>query len=35
MTDRSLRGRVAVIGVGESTYYKRSQSPYPEFALVL
>jgi acetyl-CoA acetyltransferase len=31
----NLRGRVAVAGVGETTYYKRGQSPDPEFKLVL
>ncbi len=33
--EHSLRGRVAVVGVGETTYYKRGQSPDPEFVLVL
>ena len=33
--DRSLRGRVAVIGVGETEYYKRGGSPDPEFKLAL
>lgn len=31
----SVRGKVAVVGVGETTYYKRGQSPDPEFVLVL
>ncbi len=31
----NLRGRVAIAGVGETTYYKRGQSPDPEFKLVL
>lgn len=35
VTDRTLRGRAAVVGVGESGYYRRSQSPYPEFVLCL
>lgn len=39
MTDseigNSIRGRVAVVGIGETTYYKRGQSPDPEFKLVL
>lgn len=35
MTDRSLRGRVAIIGIGETTYYKHSQSPDAEFKLAL
>lgn len=33
--DRSLRGRVAVIGVGETEYYKRGQAPDAEFKLAL
>lgn len=33
--DRTIRGRVAVVGVGESTYYKRGGSPDPEIVLVL
>ncbi len=33
--DYNLRGRVAIAGVGETTYYKRGQSPDPEFKLVL
>lgn len=32
---RTLRHRVAIVGVGESTYYKRGQSPDPEFVLAL
>lgn len=35
MTDRSLRGKVAIIGIGESTYYKYGGSPDPEFKLGL
>ena len=35
MSERSLRGKVAVVGVGETTYYKHSQSPDPEFVLAL
>jgi acetyl-CoA acetyltransferase len=35
MSQRSLRGRVAVVGIGESTYYRRGQSPDPELVLVL
>ncbi len=35
MKDRSLRGRVAVAGVGETTYYRHGQSPDPEFVLCL
>ena len=33
--DRTLRGRVAVVGIGETPYYKHGQSPDPEFKLVL
>jgi acetyl-CoA acetyltransferase len=32
---RTLRGSVAVVGIGESTYYKRGGSPDPEFVLAL
>jgi len=35
MTANSLRGRVALIGVGETTYYKHGQSPDAEFKLAL
>ncbi len=35
MTDRSLRGKVAVVGVGETTYYKRGGSEDAEFVLAL
>ena len=35
MSDRSLRGKVAVAGVGETTYYRHSQAPEPEFVLCL
>ena len=31
----TVKGRVAVVGVGETPYYKRGQSPDPEFSLVL
>ena len=31
----NLRGKVAIAGVGETTYYKHGQSPDPEFKLVL
>jgi acetyl-CoA acetyltransferase len=30
-----LRGRVAIVGVGETTYYKHGKSPDPEFMLAL
>ena len=32
---RSLRGKVAIVGIGETTYYKHGQSPEPEFKLAL
>ena len=32
---RTLRGKVAVGGVGETTYYKHGQSPHSEFKLAL
>src|SRR5262245_59745332 len=32
---RYPRGQVAIIGVGESAYYKRGGSRYPEFVLAL
>ena len=32
---RSLRGTVAVVGVGETEYYRWGQSPDPEFVLTL
>ena len=35
MTERTVRGQVAVAGVGESAYYKRGQSPEPEIKLGL
>ena len=35
MTDRSMRGQVAIVGIGETTYYKRGQSPDAEFKLGL
>ncbi|MFW6868049.1 thiolase C-terminal domain-containing protein [Nocardioides sp. CPCC 206347] len=33
--NRSLRGRAAIVGIGESTFYKRGTSPDSEFALCL
>ena len=30
-----MRGQVAVVGLGETTYYKHGQSPDPEFKLAL
>jgi hypothetical protein len=35
MAEHTLRGKVAVIGIGETTYYKHSHSPDPEFVLAL
>jgi hypothetical protein len=35
MSDRSLRGRVAVAGVGETVYYRHGQAPEPAFVLCL
>ncbi|MDX2156015.1 MAG: acetyl-CoA acetyltransferase [Hyphomicrobiaceae bacterium] len=35
MAERTLRGKVAVVGIGETKYYKHSQSPDPEFVLAL
>jgi acetyl-CoA acetyltransferase len=33
--ERSLRGRVAVVGIGETKYYRHGASPDPEFKLAL
>lgn len=35
MTDRTLRRRVAIIGIGETDYYPHGRSPDPEFKLAL
>ena len=35
MSERSLRGRVAVVGVGETDYWRHGQAPEPEFKLCL
>ena len=35
MSERTLRGKVAVVRVGETPYYKHGQSPDPEFKLAL
>ena len=32
---RTIRGKVAVVGLGETRYYKRGQSPDAEFKLAL
>jgi acetyl-CoA acetyltransferase len=34
-TDRTLRGKVAVAGIGESAYYKHGKAPDAEFKLAL
>src|SRR5215470_8515649 len=35
MSERTLRGKVAIVGVGETTYYKHGQAPEPEVKLAL
>ncbi|MCU1689630.1 MAG: hypothetical protein JWN61_2270 [Pseudonocardiales bacterium] len=35
MAERSLRGKVAVAGIGETPYYKHGQAPDPEIVLAL
>ncbi len=35
MSNRTLKGKTAIAGVGETIYYKHGQSPDPEFVLVL
>jgi acetyl-CoA acetyltransferase len=35
MSERTLRGKVAVAGIGETTYYKHGKSPDAEFKLAL
>lgn len=35
MNNRTLRGRVAIVGIGETTYYRHGQSPDSEFKLAL
>src|SRR5262245_63437055 len=35
MKDRTLRGKVVLAGIGETTYYKHGQSPTSEFQLAL
>ena len=36
MTEQAtMRGKTAIVGIGETTYYKRGQSPHSEFKLVL
>ena len=35
MNERTLRGRTAIVGIGETTYYRHGQSPDAEFKLAL
>lgn len=35
MSTRTLKGRVAIVGIGESNYYKHGCAPEPEFKLAL
>src|SRR6266516_7177275 len=35
LSTRTLRGKVVVAGIGETTYYKHGKSPDPEFKLAL
>src|SRR5438067_4757497 len=35
MSERTLRGKTAIVGIGETTYYKHGKSPDPEFKLAL
>ena len=35
MAERTLRGKTAIVGIGETTYYKYGQSPDSEFKLAL
>ena len=35
MSDGTLRHKVAIVGVGETQYFKHGQSPDPEFKLAL
>ena len=35
MAERTLRGRVAIAGIGETTYYRHGKSPDSEFKLAL
>jgi acetyl-CoA acetyltransferase len=34
-TKNTIKDKVSIVGIGESAYYKRGQSPYPEFQLAL
>jgi acetyl-CoA acetyltransferase len=33
--NRTIRGKVAIVGIGETTYYKHGRAPQSEFALAL
>jgi hypothetical protein len=35
VSKRTLRGKVAIAGVGETTYYRHGKSPVSEFKLAL
>ena len=35
MSERTLRGKVAIAGIGETAYYKHGKAPEPEFKLAL
>lgn len=35
MSSRTLRGQAAIVGAGETTYYRRGASPHAEFRLAL
>jgi len=35
MSDRTIRGKTAIVGIGETVYYRHGQSPDPEFVLAL
>ena len=35
MDERTIRGKTAIVGLGETRYYKRGASPDPEFKMTL
>ena len=35
MTDYTIKDKVAIVGIGETRYYKAGQSPVSEFQLAL
>jgi acetyl-CoA acetyltransferase len=35
MSERTLRGKAAIVGIGETTYYRHGKSPHSEFKLAL